>query len=309
MLTVSELKKEYRNHVAVDGINFTIKEGEIFGLLGPNGAGKSTTISMLSSLLKPSSGTILFRNVPIGDKKGALHKELGYVPQDLALYPEFTAVENLMFFGKLYKIPKRQLATRVYEVLEIVGLTNKAKDKVSTFSGGMKRRLNIACGLIHKPSLLFMDEPTVGIDPQSRNYILQMIKQLNNKGLTILYTSHYMEEVDFLCDRIAILDKGRIIEDGTKDELMRVLQTEEVLVMTLAQIDEGYIEAISQLDSVQSVQVQGTQVFVTLMDKATALKELFHTAEQWNVEVKGIEVSKPTLEDVFLHLTGRTLRD
>ncbi|KGX91510.1 ABC transporter ATP-binding protein [Pontibacillus marinus] len=309
LLEAIELSKTFQKHKAVDDLHITIREGEVLGLLGPNGAGKSTTISMIASLLEPSRGEILYKGKSVLKKSEIIRKELGLVPQEIALYPEFTGKENLMFFARLYKVPKKERAERIAEVLSIVGLSDRASDKVEKYSGGMKRRLNIACALLHKPKLLIMDEPTVGIDPQSRNHILEMVKQLNTKGMSILYTSHYMEEVETLCDRIAIMDHGSIIAEGKKQDLIGMVQDQDLLYVSVEQQVAGFEQAVKEIDEVLFMEREDFRYKIGLKQQAEILPELFTLAHEYGIRIQGIDIQSPRLEDVFLHLTGRSLRD
>ena len=222
MLKVDNLYKNFGNIVAVDGISFEVKKGEIFGLFGPNGAGKSTTISIISTLIPPTSGEIIFEGESIFENSKNIRQNLGIVPQDIALYPTLTGYENLRFWGNLYGLKGAGLKKRINEVSDIIGLNGRLKDKVEKYSGGMKRRLNIGAALLHQPELLIMDEPTVGIDPQSRSHILDTVLKLSAKGITIIYTTHYMEEAERFCDRIAIIDTGQIVAQGTLQELRHI---------------------------------------------------------------------------------------
>lgn len=214
MLEIKKITKAFAGKKVVDDVSFTVKTGEAYGLLGPNGAGKSTTINMLAGLFKPDAGQITIAGYDLVNEKQKAQSCLGIVPQDIALYQEFSAEYNLRFWGSMYNISSKLLTERIEEVLDIIGLSDRRKDKVETFSGGMKRRVNIGCALLHKPQLLIMDEPTVGIDPQSRNHILEMVKQFNKQGMTVLYTSHYMEEVQQLCEKVAIMDHGKLLLTG-----------------------------------------------------------------------------------------------
>lgn len=233
VLQVSSVSKRFEQLQAVDDVNFSVQAGEAFGLLGPNGAGKSTTINMITGLLRPDAGEVFICGERMSIDGHRTKRHLGYVPQEVALYPDLTAQENLMFWGRLYGLSGPRLRIRVKDVLELVGLSERAKHRVETYSGGMKRRINIAAALLHEPQLLVMDEPTVGIDAQSRSHILDTVKELNHQGLTILYTSHYMEEVELLCDRVAIMDKGSIIAAGTVSELRRIVGEESLITMNL----------------------------------------------------------------------------
>ena len=310
MLEVTDLKKKYKKTVAVDGVNLYLEQGEIVGLLGPNGAGKSTTISMISTLIKPTNGDVRFFNESIVKKPHDLRKQLGVVPQEIALYYDLTAKENLLFFGKIYRIGKKQLEKKIDEVLEIIGLKEKQNDLVKTFSGGMKRRLNIGVALLHEPSLIFMDEPTVGIDPQSRSYILETVKRLNReKDMTIVYTSHYMEEVEYLCDRIYIMDKGHIIASGTQEEIKNILSQEQTFVIEAEALKDSLVTSLKKEPIVRQLSVQNNTVSIIVPKEANFFQTIIQKAEEAQVNLKSVQVQKPSLEDVFLHLTGRALRD
>lgn len=310
MLEAVDLTKHYKQTRAVDGVNLFIEKGEIIGLLGPNGAGKSTTISMLSTLIQPSSGDVRYLNESMLKHPQKLREHLGVVPQEIALYSDLTARENLEFFGKLYKMNKRELTKRMEEVFQIVGLENKQRELVKHFSGGMKRRLNIGAALLHQPSILFMDEPTVGIDPQSRSYILDTVKQLNREhGMTIVYTSHYMEEVEYLCDRIYIMDQGKIIASGTKAEIKNILSSEQTFIIEAQSFKKEFVERLMEDVSVQQVSESGNKVTVIVPKDLNYFQTIIQMADETNQDLKAVEVQKPTLEDVFLHLTGKALRD
>ena len=310
MLEVDDLQKKFKNTIAVDGVNLFLDEGESVGLLGPNGAGKSTTISMISTLLKPTAGEIYFKGENILKKPESIRPYLGVVPQEIALYQELTAYENMKFFGKAYGLSGKKLKVKIDEALELVGLTDRKKDRIKEFSGGMKRRINIAVSLMHEPKLLIMDEPTVGIDPQSRNYILEMVRELNlSKNMTIIYTSHYMEEVEKLCDRIYIMDHGQIIASGTQEELRGILSSEETLLIEVVEKSPDFIKKLSVHSSIQQV-VESNGGYKVLTAKGEDLfSHIFDLAKESQVKIRGVHVQTPTLEDVFLHLTGRKLRD
>ncbi|MBO8157125.1 MAG: ABC transporter ATP-binding protein [Bacillaceae bacterium] len=310
MLEVVDLKKQYKQTRAVDGVNLFLEEGEIVGLLGPNGAGKSTTISMMSTLIKPTSGDVRYLNESVVKHPQKLRENLGVVPQEIALYPELTAKENLEFFGKIYKMDKQLLKQRMEEVFQLIGLENKKKELVKHFSGGMKRRLNIGAALLHQPSILFMDEPTVGIDPQSRNYILDTVKQLNKEHhITIVYTSHYMEEVEYLCDRIYIMDEGKIIASGTKQEIKNILSSEQTFIVEAQSLKKEFIERFKKDGAVQQLSYSENKVTIIVPKETNYFHTIIQTVEEEKQELKSVEVQKPSLEDVFLHLTGKALRD
>ncbi|MEI5909365.1 ABC transporter ATP-binding protein [Bacillus spongiae] len=310
MIEVVNLTKRYKQNNVVHNINMYLESGETVGLLGPNGAGKSTAISMISSLITPTSGDVRLNQESILKRPGKMRKILGIVPQDIALYYDLTARENLEFFGRVHRMKGRKLKDKVDEVLEKIGLNDRQKDVVKTFSGGMKRRLNIGVSLLNNPEILIMDEPTVGIDPQSRNYILETVRKLNKEeNMTILYTSHYMEEVEFLCDRIYIMDKGDIIASGTKDAIKSILSAEQTIVMTVEAMEESFIDKLREESVIQRLTVEDQTVSVVVPKEVHLFGKLFKMAEETNTNLISVDVQKPTLEDVFLHLTGRALRD
>ncbi len=311
ILEVKELAKNYGDFKAVKGISFDIKEGEIFSLLGPNGAGKTTTISMLSTLYAPTAGDASIAGHSVTRDPMAVRGVIGVVPQDIALYEDLTARENLLFWGQMYGLSGKVLAARVDEVLEQIGLTDKAKNRVKTYSGGMKRRVNIGVGLLHKPRLLFMDEPTVGIDPQSRRAILDTVKDLNKKGMTVLYTTHYMEEAQELSDRVGIIDHGELIALGTQQELTRQVGQTETLILHLGENDDP--EALAKsLDGVKDVLeaiATDHEVSVIAHEAEDVLAAVVTKANERGIKIHSIDIREPNLEAVFLHLTGRALRD
>jgi ABC-2 type transport system ATP-binding protein len=310
MLEVVNLSKSFKKNKAADGVNLYLEKGETVGLLGPNGAGKSTTISMISSLISPTEGDVRLHNDSILKTPGKLRKVLGVVPQEIALYTDLTAKENLEFFGKIHRLSGRELKEKIKDILEQIGLTDRQNDVVKTFSGGMKRRLNIGVALLHDPEILIMDEPTVGIDPQSRNYILEEVKRLNTeKNMTILYTSHYMEEVEFLCDRIYIMDKGTIIASGTKDEIKSILSSESTILIKLDKHSPAFVEKLKELAVFKSVTSHEKTVTVVIPKEVHPFNQIFQIADETDAIIVTIDRQTPTLEDVFLHLTGRALRD
>ena len=313
MIQIIELTKRYGERVAVDSLSFTLKKGERFGLLGPNGAGKTSTIAMIVGVAAITSGRVEIDGRQITGEVDAHKKRIGYVPQELALYDELSAIDNLRLFGALYGLSGKDLEQRTAEQLESVGLADRAKNPVRTFSGGMKRRLNIAAALLHRPELLILDEPTTGVDPQSRNAIFEKIEQLAAAGMTLLYTTHYMEEVERLCDRIAIMDKGRIIADGTLAELRMQLPESatrlHVDIPILAESDAANLTAaLTATQGVQGVELRGEAAEITLTEPAIAPLVLA-IFTQCGVPYYGLSTLRPTLETVFLHLTGRSLRD
>ena len=310
MIEAVNLTKTYKKVRAVDAINFYIEPGEIVGLLGPNGAGKSTTIAMMSTLIQPTSGNVLLQHKSVIKNPAALRNVLGVVPQEIALYDELTAYENLEFFGKIYKLPNKKLQERISKVLTQIGLENELRKPVKHFSGGMKRRLNIGVSLLHEPEYLIMDEPTVGIDPQSRNYILETVKKLNKESNTaIIYTSHYMEEVEFLCDRIYIMDQGRIIAAGTKEEIKAILSGEKTIVLKLEKHSNTFVEALLKQGILSNIQVKEAHISFNVSKNTDFLPMLLPLCETHHIVLKSFHVEEPTLEDVFLHLTGRALRN
>ncbi|MCY9198304.1 ABC transporter ATP-binding protein [Bacillus atrophaeus] len=311
MLQVENIEKAYEKKLIVKGISFTLEKGEAFGLLGPNGAGKSTTISMIAGLVPPDKGEITVGGCIVGKDTNQAKQKIGVVPQDIALYPTLTAKENLLFWGKMYGLTSAEAKKRAVEVLEYVGLTERAKDKIQTFSGGMKRRINIGAALMHRPELLIMDEPTVGIDPQSRNHILQTVKQLNEEGTTIIYTSHYMEEVEYLCDRIGIMDKGDMIAIGTKTDLCTRLAGGTIIHLAVQSINDDFISAIRSQENVSDIVVHSddNKIDIIAEQHERVISGILTLAAAHHVSLKSLQVQEPNLERLFLHLTGRTLRD
>lgn len=311
ILEVNNLVKKYGEKAAVKGISFTVESGEIFSLLGPNGAGKTTTISMLSTLYTPTSGDATIGGHSVTREPMAVRRLIGVVPQDLALYEDLTARENLAFWGQMYNLTGKALNARIEEVLIQVGLTDRAKDRVRTYSGGMKRRINIAAGLLHRPQLLFMDEPTVGIDPQSRRSILDTVKALNSEGMTVLYTTHYMEEAQELSDRVGIIDHGELIALGTQEELTRqVGHTDTLLLHIGAEQDSARLaESLKTLPGVQLAEATNSTVSLITPSAEEILAPVVARASEMGVKIHSLEIQEPNLEAVFLQLTGRALRD
>jgi ABC-2 type transport system ATP-binding protein len=309
MLQVQELRKRFGEREVVRGVSFTVEKGESFGLLGPNGAGKSTTIGMICGLVGPDSGDVRVDGVSIKENPLAVKGKIGVVPQDIALYPTMSARENLVFWGRMYGLSGSQVKARAEEVLEIVGLTDRAKDAVGDFSGGMKRRINIGAALMHRPELLIMDEPTVGIDPQSRNHILETVKELNGQGMTVIYTSHYMEEVEYLCNRIAIVDHGQLIAAGPKKELLGRLSGASAVQLTLDRTDDMLVEKLKGVPYVESVTKGEGTLTLFARDASDILGNVVATTLAEKAQILSLDVQEPNLETVFLQLTGRTLRD
>ncbi|WP_342437401.1 ABC transporter ATP-binding protein [Paenibacillus sp. FSL L8-0436] len=309
LAVLSNVVKRYDQKLTVDHVNLNIEEGEIFGLLGPNGAGKSTTISMICGLLKPDSGEIIIDGLSVAAAPLEVKKRIGLVPQELALYETMTAEENVRFFGKLYGLRGKLLKERVEEALEFTGLSDRTKDKPATFSGGMKRRLNIACAIMHRPKLIIMDEPTVGIDPQSRNHILESVKTLNKLGSTIIYTSHYMEEVEAICDRVAIMDKGHVIACGTEKELREKVAHEEKIVIKAVNISAALIKELSLHPRINRVKEVEQAVELYLPSSQSELQDILFIFSKHEGVIVSLHIEEPDLETLFLSLTGRTLRD
>lgn len=311
ILEAHNLVKRFNGFTAVDDVSFTIEEGEVFSLLGPNGAGKTTTISMLSCLLAPTAGDAIIDGHSVNKDPMAVKRVIGIVPQDIALYEELSAWENLLFWGRMYGMRGAALKGRVEEVLEQVGLTDKAKQRVKTYSGGMKRRINIAVGLLHKPRLLFMDEPTVGIDPQSRRNILDSVKELNRQGMTVLYTTHYMEEAQELSNRVGIIDHGKLIALGTQRELTQMVGQMDALRLHLpeGQEVEPFVAALRSLPDVHQVTTADHEIVLIVPEAEEAIPPVFMQADRFGFKIRSVEIEEPNLEAVFLHLTGRALRD
>lgn len=308
-IEVSDLRKTFGNKVAVDGVSFHVTTGEVFSLLGPNGAGKSTTISILSGLLPPSSGEATIQGYSITQEPEAAKACLGVVPQDIALYPDLSARENLIFWGKMYGLRGVELNHRVDEALAMIGLTERQKDRINKYSGGMKRRVNIAVALLHKPQVIIMDEPTVGIDPQSRRHILEHVKELNRQGMTVLYTTHYMEEAAELSDHIAIMDQGKIIAYGAYNELIKLVGEQTRLDLTLNVLPDKVLPAWQKTEGVTRLDVEDGKVIALVDDSNRVLPRLFEAASLAGVRITSVDIQEPNLEMVFLHLTGRALRD
>lgn len=308
VLTADGLAKAFGDRKAVDGVTFEIAAGETYGLLGPNGAGKTTTISMICGLLHKDAGRVVVDGEPIEVNSVRARDALGYVPQDLAIYPDLSAGENLAFFASLYGLSGADRQKAVDRVLELTGLTDRAKDKAGEFSGGMKRRLNIGIGLLHGPKLLMLDEPTVGVDPQSRNAILDSVDSLGTQGLAVLYTTHYMEEAERLCDRVGIIDQGRLIAEGTRRELVATVGQRDLVTLETGGHVDGLIDRLRALPDVDQASASDAGVEIVLPDAAGRLAELISIVAEHTV-VRGVAVHEPDLEAVFLHLTGKALRD
>ena len=308
-IEVQSLYKSFGDLQAVQGASFSAEEGEVLSLLGPNGAGKSTTISMLSGLLEPTQGEAAIMGHSLRSDAEAAKACLGVVPQEVALYPDLSARENLLFWGKMYGLRGAVLNQRINEVLDVIGLTDRQKDRVGKYSGGMKRRVNIGAALLHKPSVIIMDEPTVGIDPQSRRHILDNVKELNRQGMTVLYTTHYMEEAAELSNHIAIMDQGKVIAYGTHAELIKLVGELTTIVLSLNVEGGQIVESWKQVEGVSHAKSEDGKVTVLVNDSNIVLPRLFEAANAAGVRIIGIDIQEPNLEAVFMHLTGRALRD
>ncbi len=313
IVQVQNLVKRYmpENVLAVDGVSFEIQEGEIFSLLGPNGAGKTTTISILSCLLQPTSGDALVAGHSVVKQPMEVKRAIGVVPQEIALYDSLSARQNLLFWGRMYSMRGKELNRRVDEVLEQIGLRDRADAQIKTYSGGMKRRVNIGVGLLHKPRLIYMDEPTVGIDPQSRRNILDTVKELNRQGMTVLYTTHYMEEAQELSHRVGIMDHGKLIALGTQKELTQMVGEHETLRLHLGEGEtpEALAAALKELPGVVQASAADNQVVLIVPEAEVALPLAITKANELGLRVRSVDIEEPNLEGVFLHLTGRALRD
>jgi ABC-2 type transport system ATP-binding protein len=309
ILECEGLKKSYGDRVAVDGVGFVIARGETYGLLGPNGAGKTTTISMICGLLTRDAGAVIVDGKPMDTNSVDAKAAIGYVPQDLAIYPDLTGRENLNFFGQLYAIPRTDLKRRVEEILEVIGLADRANDVTDDYSGGMKRRLNIGIGLLHRPRLLVLDEPTVGVDPQSRNAILSSVEELSSAGMAVLYTTHYMEEAERLCDRVGVIDEGRIKAEGTRRELVSLVGQRDRVSLTATGNLAPAADAAAGLDAVHEATRGEEGINLIVTNARAVLPQILETATRAGATVSAVEVVEPDLEAVFLHLTGKALRD
>lgn len=306
---VRNLYKRFKKFEAVRGVTFAIEKGEIFGFLGPNGAGKSTTISMLAGILKPTRGDIEVAGYSLMKQPMEVKRRIGLVPQDIALYPKLSARENLNFWGMLYGIPKPVLSRKVDEVLQLVGLSQRADEPIKDYSGGMKRRINMAAGVLHQPEVLILDEPTVGVDPQSRNHIFEFIKQLNQSGTTIIYTSHYMEEVEHLCRNVTIIDRGEIVAAGTKEQLLQTVGEKQEIIITSAFINDELLAKLHATLQGRPMLIENDQIKILTEDADQILTSLLSNYIVTGIAVSKIEIKKPNLETLFMKITGRTLRE
>lgn len=308
IVEVKNLIKRYGEKLAVDNMNLKVNSGEILGLLGPNGAGKTTLINSIIGITQIQSGQVFIFGKDISKNSLEIKKDIGVVPQNLALYDEMTAIENVTYFAKLYGLKGEELKTRVKEALEFANLWERRKDYPKKYSGGMKRRLNIACSIVQRPKLIIMDEPTVGIDPQSRNHILESVKELNKAGATIIYTSHYMEEVEALCTRVVIMDNGKLIAEGTKEKLAEFVQQEQIAEISISDPNYSIIESVKGVYGVKESTLSGTKITV-VMDKSTSISKVINAVTEKGGIITKVNMEEATLEDVFLTLTGKKLRD
>ena len=308
MLKVKNLSKNFGTTKAVDNISLSLEKGAFYGLLGPNGAGKSTTINILSTVLKPDAGSVSINGFDLLKDPQKCKQAIGIVPQEIALYEELSAYENLMFWGGLYNLSGAALKQNINETLELMGLLDRKNDKVTSYSGGMKRRINIAAALLHRPELLLMDEPTVGIDPQSRNLIFDVLEKLHGDGMTIIYTTHYMEEAERLCNKIGIIDHGKIIGEGTLDELRATSNTKDIVKIQTGSLNDIQIAAMKNHWN-ESVEVQENSISISANEGNVSLMDQLEFLNKKEIEIKKVEMIPVNLETIFLNLTGRTLRD
>ncbi len=308
VLEVRNLKKSYGGTRAVDGISFSIEAGEVVGLLGPNGAGKSTTIDIIATILQPDEGEVVIHG-DITSRRSDYKYHLGYVPQEISLNEKLTAQENLRFVGRLYDFHGDDLRQRVEESLRSVGLIDRARDVVATFSGGMKRRLNIAAALVHRPDVVLMDEPTVGVDPHARAYIFDIVERLAEEGRAILYTTHYMEEAQRLCGRTAIIDRGRIVAVGTLEELINLVKARRIVTLKADGLSNENVAALAHRLGDVGWSIENSSAMLSLNDGRGGLVEVLQAAHEEGLRITGAGIHEPTLENVFLELTGHALRD
>lgn len=309
VLECSGLRRRYGEIQAVDGVSFHIEPGETYGLLGPNGAGKTTTISIVAGLLGRDEGDVIVSGQPMTTRSIRLKATIGYVPQDLAIYPDLSGRENLVFFARLYGMSNSEAKNRAKEVLETIGLSDRAGDQTKKYSGGMKRRLNIGIGLLHRPKLLILDEPTVGVDPQSRNAILESVEQLSTAGMAVLYTTHYMEEAERLCDRVGIIDHGKLIAEGTPRELVSLVGERDRVTLSATGDISKALHALRAVPWIHSADASADGIDLVVEDARARLPAILQEAAAAGAAIKTVEVAEPDLEAVFLHLTGRGLRD
>lgn len=308
IIEIKDLQKKFKDVTAVDNVNLEIEEGDIFGLLGPNGAGKTTTIRSILGLIDINGGEINIFGKRFNNDVVDTKKRMGYVPQDLAFYEELNAIDNVRYWGKIYGLRGAELNKAVEEALNATGLWDRRKSKSKTFSGGMKRRLNIACAIVHKPAILIMDEPTVGVDPQSRNSILECIKELNKNGTTIIYTSHYMEEIEAICNRVAIVDHGKVVCCGKLNEVIDEYCSEHIMVIPVVDLGEDNIKKLEESDMVESITVVGDYANIIYADY-NDIVNIIEKLKELNVNLSDMTIKRQNLETLFLKLTGKSLRE
>jgi len=309
VIKVDGLRKQYGDLVAVDDVSFITEPGAIFGLLGPNGAGKTTTIGCISGLLKPSAGNVSVMGHDVVTDGPASRRQLGVVPQELALYEDLSARENLLYWGSAYGMRGAPLKERVSDVLELAGLSDRAKEPVKKFSGGMKRRLNFACGIVHEPRVLLLDEPTVGVDPQSRVKLLDLVREQTQNGTCVMYTTHYMEEAEKLCDRLAIIDHGKIIASGTLDELRAILGERDILRVAGTFDPNAVLETLAHVKDVELVHADKESLTLAVAQASKKLPSIFNVLDSAGSEVRETTLTQPSLESLFIKLTGKELRE
>jgi ABC-2 type transport system ATP-binding protein len=309
MIQVRSVSKSFGNIEAVKNVSFTIGIGEIFGILGPNGAGKSTIVNILNTLVKPDKGDVIINGVNIKDDGDTIKLIIGVVPQEIALYEELSAYENLMFWGGLYNITQQKLEEKVNDTLEIVDLSGRKNDRIKTFSGGMKRRINIACSLLHNPKILLLDEPTIGVDPQNRNHIFEVIERLNSEGMTIIYTTHYMQEAERFCDKIAIIDDGSIIAQGTLKELRKISDIKDLVTIKLVESDSELISRITTGNPLFKYDSVTNTIKAECVNISKDIPVVLNHIQNAGGVIERIYTQGTNLESIYLKLTGKELRD
>ncbi|MGM0213590.1 ATP-binding cassette domain-containing protein [Enterococcus sp. AZ109] len=309
MIEIENLVKRYGDFTAINHLNLQVREGEILGLLGPNGSGKSTTINCMLSLLSYDRGSIKIFGEDMSPEKYNIKQKIGVVPQEIAVFEELRVRDNIDYYCGLYVNDKKTRNQYVDEVISLVGLEEFCRFFPKQLSGGLKRRLNIACGIVHKPELIFLDEPTVAVDPQSRNKILESIKELNRQGATIVYTTHYMEEVEILCNQIVIIDQGQVIAEGTKEQLKNMVRTNEKVILEVPEISQTQLKAINELPGVLDISYDELHLVIRTMELKESMLPLLSYLEQENIPFANLQTEEATLNDVFLEITGKELRD
>ena len=309
IIEIKNLEKSYKNNKVIKNISFEVLKGEILCVLGPNGAGKSTTINVLTGVLAYDGGELFYKGRKIKKNDKEFKERLGVVPQDIALYEDISAEQNLRFFASLYGLKGKELAEKIKEALEFAGLSERAKDKVRTFSGGMKRRLNIACAIAHNPELLIMDEPTVGIDPQSRNHILDSVKKMRERGMTIIYTTHYMEEVEEISTRIIVMDKGEIIASGTKEKLKENVVNFKKIIIEVDDTSKVNLEKFYDVEGIKEATIKEKKIEIISLTGVENLDKIISILINDSIKINNLTTEVPSLETVFLNLTGKILRD